>query len=89
MNVEDFVREALQQLGAGIASVQGRPGITVSPRPYMRDDPSNTAGDHLVDSSGQVIIEFVEFDLSVVVSLTTRWRGSRKARSSEPRSRRR
>ena len=67
MNVEDFVRETLQQLGAGIASAHGHRGITISPRPYMRDDPSNTAGDYLVDSSGQVIVEFVEFDLSVVV----------------------
>ena len=67
MNVEDFVRETLEQLGAGIASVHGKRGITVSPRPFMRDDPSNTAGDHLIDSSSQAIIDFVEFDLSVVV----------------------
>ena len=67
MNVENFVRETLEQLGAGIASVHGKRGITISPLPFMRDDPSNTAGDHLIDISSHTIIGFVEFDLSVVV----------------------
>ncbi len=67
MNVEHFVAETLAQLGAGVAKTRGKPGITISPRPYMRDDTSNAAGDRLIDSSSQTIIEFVEFDLSVVV----------------------
>jgi hypothetical protein len=67
MNVESFVSETLEQLGAGIEKAHGKPGVTISPQPYMRDDTSNTAGDHLVDSSSQTIIVFVEFDLSVVV----------------------
>jgi hypothetical protein len=67
MNVDSFVSQALEQIGVGIVKAQGKPGITISPRPYMRDDTSNTAGDHLVDSSSQGVIVFVEFDLSVVV----------------------
>ncbi len=67
MNIEGFVSQALEQLGAGIAKARGKSGITISPRPYMRDDTSNTAGDYLVDSSSQGVIVFVEFDLSVIV----------------------
>jgi hypothetical protein len=67
MNIESFVSQTLEELGAGVSKAHGKPGITISPRPYMRDDTSNTAGDHLVDSSSQRIIVFVEFDLSVVV----------------------
>lgn len=67
MNIESFVSETLEQLGAGVVKAHGKPGVTISPRPYMRDDTSNTAGDHLVDSSSQGLIVFVEFDLSVVV----------------------
>jgi len=67
MNIESFVSQALEELGSGVVKAQGKSGITISPRPYMRDDPSNTAGDHLVDSASQAIIVFVEFDLSVVV----------------------
>lgn len=67
MDIERFVSQALEQLGAGVAKAQGKPGITISLRPYMRDDPSNTAGGHLVDSGSQAVIVFVEFDLSVVV----------------------
>ena len=67
MNIEGFVSEALAQLGAGITKAYGKPGITVSPRPYMRDDNSNTAGTYMVDSSSERAIVLVEFDLSVVV----------------------
>ncbi len=67
MDIERFVSQALEQLGAGMAKAQGSRGVTISPRPYMRDDPSNTAGNHLVDSGSGGIIVFVEFDLSVVV----------------------
>jgi hypothetical protein len=48
MNIESFASQTLEQLGAGIVKAHDKPGINVSPRPYMRDDPSNTAGDHLV-----------------------------------------
>ena|SRR5436309_9987797 len=67
MNVENFVSKALEQLGAGIAKAQGKPGITISPSPYMRDDTSNTAGDHLIEIGTGRMIVFVDFDLSVVV----------------------
>ena len=67
MNIESFVSEALTQLGAGIAKAHGKPGVTISPRPYMRDDTSNTAGSHLVDTESDRLITFVDFDLSVVV----------------------
>ena len=66
MNIENFVSEALEQLGAGIAKVHGKPGITISPSPYMRDDPSNT-GDYLVEVGTGRLVVFVEFDLSVVI----------------------
>ena len=67
MDIDNFVSQALEQLGAAVAKAHGKPGITISPRPYLRDDTSNTAGDHLVDRSSQGVIIFVEFDLSVVV----------------------
>jgi hypothetical protein len=67
MNIDSFVSQALEQIGAGVVKAHGKPGITISPRPYMRDDTSNTAGNQLVDSSSQGVIVFVEFDLSVVV----------------------
>ncbi len=67
MDIDNFVSQALEQLGAAVAKAHGKPGITISPRPYLRDDTSNTAGHHLVDSSSQGLIVFVEFDLSVVV----------------------
>jgi hypothetical protein len=67
MNIENFVSEALEQLGAGIAKAHGKPGITISPSPYMRDDPSNTAGDHLVEIGTGRLVVFVAFDLSVVI----------------------
>jgi hypothetical protein len=71
MDIESFVSQALEQLGAGISKARGKPGITISPSPYMRDDRSNLAGDHLVDSSpgsNNIMINFVEFDLSVTVT---------------------
>ena len=46
MNIESFVSQTLEQLGAGVVKAHGKPGVTISPRPYMRDDTSNTAGDH-------------------------------------------
>jgi hypothetical protein len=68
MNIENFVLHTLEQLGSAIVKAHDKPGINVSPRPYMRDDPSNTAGGHLVDStSSDCLIVFIEFDLSVVV----------------------
>jgi len=67
MNIESFVSEALQQLGAGIEKAKDKPGITLSPRTYRRDDSSNLAGDRLVERGTGSIVVFVEFDLSVVV----------------------
>ena len=66
MDIESFVSEALQQLGAGVDKVRDKPGIRISPTPYV-DENSNTAGDRLIDDRGGFIISFVEFDLSVVV----------------------
>jgi len=71
MDIESFVSEALQQLGAGIEKARGSKGITISPPPYTRDDRSNLAGDHLLDSShgsNNIMIVFVDFDLSVTVT---------------------
>ena len=45
MDIDNFVSQALEQLGAAVAKAHGKPGITISPRPYLRDDTSNTAGD--------------------------------------------
>ena len=67
MNIEDFVSKTLEQLGAGIAKAHGKPGATISPSPYMREDTSNTAGDHLVEIGSGRLIVFVDFDLSVIV----------------------
>lgn len=68
MNIETFVSEALEQLGAGVAKVKGNPAISLSPVPYT-DEKTNQAGDRLIDSRGnEAIIVFVQFDLSVVVS---------------------
>ena len=78
MDIETFVSQTLEQLGAGIEKAKGKPGISVSPVPYPRDDQSNLAGDHLIDSRGNgALIVFVQFDLSVVV--TTRAKGGVKA----------
>ena len=78
MDIETFVSQTLEQLGAGIAKAKDKPGISVSPVPYARDDQSNLAGDRLIDSRGNgAIIVFVQFDLSVVV--TTRAEGGVKA----------
>jgi hypothetical protein len=78
MNIESFVSETLEQLGAGIDKVKGKPGIKVSPAPYMAEGGSNLAGDRLIDSTGNgAIVVFVQFDLSVVV--TKRAEGGVKA----------
>ena len=78
MNIESFVSEALEQLGAAVEKVKNKPGISVSPVPFLRDDNSNLAGNRLVDSRGNhAIIGFVQFDLSVVV--TKRAEGGVKA----------
>jgi hypothetical protein len=67
MDIESFVSEALEQLGAGVEKVRDKPGITISPEPILRDDPSNLAGDRIVTQSSRAIVVYVEFDLSVVV----------------------
>jgi len=75
MDIETFVSQTLEQLGAGVEKAKGKPGISVSPVPYARDDRSNLAGDRLIDSrcNGAIIV-FVHFDLSLVV--TTRAEGA-------------
>jgi hypothetical protein len=68
MDIESFVSQTLEQLGAGIEKVKGKPGINVSPAPITRYDNSNLAGDHIIDSRGNgAVVVFVQFDLSVVV----------------------
>jgi hypothetical protein len=68
MNIESFVSQALEQLGAAVEKVKNKPGITISPKPYMREGGSNLAGDRILDMHGEgAIIVFVQFDLSVVV----------------------
>jgi hypothetical protein len=68
MNIESFVSQALEQLGAGIDKVKDKPGIRISPIPYT-DPSTNLAGNRLIDSRGNdAIIVFVQFDLSVVVT---------------------
>lgn len=67
MDVETFVSEALEQLGASIEKVRGKSGIKISPSPYMQEG-SNTAGDRLVEIGTGKIVSFVEFDLSVTVT---------------------
>ena len=66
MDIESFVSQALEQLGSGINKARGKPGIRISPNPYM-DEASNTAGGRLIDDRGGGIVNFVEFDLSVAV----------------------
>jgi hypothetical protein len=79
MDVETFVSEALEQLGAGVDKARGKKGITISPIPYTNEQ-TNTAGDRLVDSrGGGVVVTFVEFDLSVVV--TSRVEGGAEAKA--------
>ena len=58
--------KALEQLGAGIDKARGKPGIRISPTPYM-DEASNTAFGRLIDDSGGDFVNFVEFDLSVAL----------------------
>ena len=68
MDIETFVSQTLQQLGAGIEKAKGKPGIRISPIPYT-DPASNLAGDRLIDSHGNgAIVVFAQFDLSVVVT---------------------
>jgi hypothetical protein len=64
MDIESFVSQALEQLGSGISKARGKPGITISPRPYRA---SSTVAGHLIDKSGGGGVNFVEFDLSVAV----------------------
>jgi len=52
MDIESFVSEALQQLGAGVEKARAIPGITVCPSGRYRD----------------AAPVFVEFDLSVAVT---------------------
>ena len=78
MDIESFVSEALEQLGAGVDKVRDKPGITISPRPYMNEH-TNAAGDHAIEMRGGGIISFIEFDLSVVV--TSRVEGSAGAKA--------
>jgi hypothetical protein len=66
MDIESFVSQALEQIGAGVSEAKGKPGIVISPSPYMQEG-TNTAGDRLVSSVDDKLINFVEFDLSVAV----------------------
>lgn len=70
MDIESFVSEALQQIGRGVWKSHGKKGVTVTPRPYLADNNSNTAGGHMIDSSTDRLIVLVEFDLSVAVRST-------------------
>jgi hypothetical protein len=84
MDIESFISQALQQLGAGIEKARKTPngqlGIEISPTPYM-DEGSNTAGGRLIDSRTNAIINFVEFDLSVVVTKRVEGGGEAKAKA--------
>jgi hypothetical protein len=74
MNIESFVSEALEQLGAAVEKVKGKPGISVAPVPYAEEG-SNLAGNRLIDSRGNgAIAVFVQFDLTLA-----RRRGRRAA----------
>jgi hypothetical protein len=76
MDIETFVSQTLQQLGAGVAKAKDTPGIRISPVPTTPSVASK--GEHLIDSRGTgAIVVFVQFDLSVVV--TTRAEGGVKA----------
>jgi len=77
MDIERFVSEALEQLGAGVNKARGKPGIKISPHPFT-DEHTNTAGGRLVEIGTNNIIGFVEFDLSVIV--TKRGEGSAGAK---------
>jgi hypothetical protein len=63
MDIESFVSQALEQLGSGISKARGKPGITISPRPYR----VGSAAGYLFEKRGDYIVNFVEFDLSVAV----------------------
>ena len=65
MDIESFVSEALEQLGAGIEKARGKPGIRVAPTPMLGG--GNKAADHAVTQGTRDIINFIEFDLSVAV----------------------
>jgi len=78
MDIESFVSQALEQLGAGIEKARSKPGITVSPRPLLSER-DNTAADRAVSHRGRDIISFVEFDLSVAV--TSRVEGGAEAKA--------
>ena len=76
MDIETFVSQALEQLGAGIEKVEGKPGIRISPPPITHPE-TNLAGDHIVAVGDSAIVVFVQFDLSVVA--TKRAEGGVKA----------
>jgi hypothetical protein len=67
MDIESFVSQALEQLGAGVNKARSAPGVRISPSP-LTNPQTNTAGDRLVTDQTTDIVSFVEFDLSVVVA---------------------
>jgi hypothetical protein len=79
MDIESFVSQALEQLGAGVNAARGKKGITISPKPYSDGKGSNTAGGHPLEMHTDAIVNFVEFDLSVAV--TSRVEGSAEAKA--------
>jgi hypothetical protein len=79
MDIESFVSEALAQLGSGINKARGKPGIRISPTAYMEEGSNTAAGRPVDDTQSGLIINFVEFDLSVVVA--SRVEGSAEAKA--------
>ncbi|HTV39210.1 MAG TPA: hypothetical protein VMF08_01435 [Candidatus Sulfotelmatobacter sp.] len=66
MNIESFVSEALRQIGAGVNSAHGKPGIKIASKPFRVAGTESIAG-HMIDEDSKNLISLVEFDLSVVV----------------------
>jgi hypothetical protein len=66
MNIQSFVSEALRQIGTGVQSAHGQPGIKISPIPFRVAGTESLAG-HMLDNATKGLIVLVEFDLSVVV----------------------
>jgi hypothetical protein len=79
MDIESFVSQALEQLGAGIEKARGKKGIRISPTAFMEEGSNTAAGRPVDDKQSGLIVNFVEFDLSVAV--TSRVEGSAGAKA--------
>jgi hypothetical protein len=66
MNIEEFISEALQQIGAGVSAASKEKGIEVNPRPFLNENENTLAG-HMITMKDSRPIVLVNFDLAVAV----------------------